>query len=151
MMRITRTMQDTDLSLVIGIESRAFSHPWPPKAFEDVLTMRPWVLVVDGILVGYIFYHTVIDEAVILNFAIDPDLQGMGHGEHLLSTTLELLQKEGLTNFYLDVRQSNASAIALYNKYGFIPLGIRRNYYSDPVEDAIVMGMKLPFPERETL
>lgn len=140
-------MQECDISLVIEIESRAFTHPWPPRAFEDVLSMRSWVLEVDGVLSGYIFFHAVLDEAIVLNFAVDPAKQGKGHGEYLLTSTIKILQNEGCTNFYLDVRKTNISAIALYEKHGFIALGLRKDYYSDPVEDAIVMGMIRPISE----
>jgi len=149
MNRVMRVMQESDLSLVIDIENRAFTHPWPSGAFRDILTMRPWILEADGILCGYIFYHAIIDEAVILNFAIDPALQKQGHGEFLLISSIELLHSEGYKHFYLDVRKSNEPAINLYAKQGFMALGLRKKYYSNPDEDAIVMGLKLPSSKPE--
>jgi ribosomal-protein-alanine N-acetyltransferase len=144
MKRVMRAMETADLDSVVGIESRAFTHPWPKQAFEDILFMRPWVLEVDDTLCGYILYHKVLDEAVILNFAIDPDIQGNGHGDYLLKHSLDALAVEGCCHFYLDVRKSNEAAQKLYAKHGFLALGIRKQYYDHPTEDAIVMGMKLP-------
>jgi len=150
MKRLMREMQDNDISLVFAIESRAFTHPWPLQAFRDILSMRPWVLEAESELVGYIFYHAVLDEAVIVNFAIDPLKHRQGHGSYLLTQSLMQLKSEGCTHFYLDVRQNNSPAIRLYEKHGFTPLGIRKNYYDHPVEDAIVMGMISPINSERT-
>lgn len=149
MKRAIRAMNKSDLSLVIEIESRAFTHPWPAKAFEDILSMRPWVLEVNEQVCGYICYHSVLDEAVIINFAIDSDYRRMGHGDYLLGQSIAILTKEGISHFYLDVRKGNSAALNLYSKHGFIPLGIRRQYYCNPDEDAIVMGLILPLMNQE--
>lgn len=141
MKRAMRELLTSDLSLVIEIENRAFTHPWPPEAFVEIPGGRSWILELDGTVRGYILYHTSEDEAVIINFAIDPLYQGQRHGEYLLNSSIRILHSQGFSHFYLDVRKSNENAIKLYNKLGFIPLGMRRNYYSDPCEDAIVMGL----------
>ncbi len=76
---------------------------------------------------------------VIINFAIDPAYQGQGWGELLLRETLAIMHDIGVVYFYLDVRASNIQANSLYQKYGFSEIGIRKQYYSQPDEDAIVM------------
>jgi len=146
-----RDMKKEDLDAVVGIESRAFTDPWPKQAFEDIISMRSWVLEVDDSLCGYILYHKVLDEAMVLNFAIDPCLQGLGYGDYLLKHSLDKLAAEGCCHFYLDVRKSNQIALKLYTKHGFLALGTRKQYYDHPAEDAIVMGMKLPEISRENI
>jgi len=141
MKRVMRELKESDLSLVIEIENRAFTHPWPAQAFEDLNSQYFRILELDGKIAGYIIYHVILDEAIILNFAIDPSLHGKGHGDFLLRETLRELRTFGCSMFYLDVRQSNSAAIGLYQKYGFSALGFRKNYYSDPEEDALVMGL----------
>jgi len=81
----------------------------------------------------------VLDEGVILNFAIDPKFQHQGLGTRLLNETLNLLVDNGIRMFFLDVRVSNLIAQNLYRKFDFHPIGKRKNYYSEPIEDAIVM------------
>jgi len=92
-------------------------------------------------VIGYIIYSGGADEMVIVNFAVRPDFQGKGLGEYLLTETMRMLYDRGIRNFYLDVRMSNFKAHSLYKKVGFEEIGIRKNYYSKPEEDAIVMGM----------
>jgi [ribosomal protein S18]-alanine N-acetyltransferase len=141
MQRLMRKLSQSDLSQVINIENQAFSHPWPADAFSESILQHSRGLEVDGRLCGYIFYHVIMGEAVILNFAIDPQLQRQGHGEYLLLESLKELSRQGCTHFYLDVRESNIGAIKLYAKHGFVPLGKRKLYYSNPDEDALVMGL----------
>lgn len=129
-----------DLPGVLKIETRAFCDPWPEAAFSEEVLQHARVLDVDDVLCGYIIYHLVLDEAIILNFAIDPGRHRQGHGTYLLSETLSELEQSGYTRFYLDVRRSNEPAIQLYAKHGFMYLGIRKSYYTDPEEDGIVMG-----------
>ncbi len=128
-----------DLPQIFEIENRSFLHPWPKAAFSTEVLQHARVLNVDDALCGYILYHVILDEAIILNFAIDPDKRGQGHGEYLLLQSLSELADRGCTNFFLDVRRSNSTAIKLYTKHGFTALGVRKGYYHDPAEDAIVM------------
>ena len=136
-----RAVTTKDFEAIQAIEQLAFTHPWPPEAFTDFLLPYAWVLTLDEEIVGYIFYHGVEDEMVILNFAINPQHQGKGWGDMLLSQSMELLRSMGVSRFFLDVRQSNRQAISLYNKHGFVSIGTRKNYYSHPEEDALVMGL----------
>ena len=140
MQRQMHRITQEDLPRVFEIENRAFRHPWPQAAFSEDVLEHGKILAVDGVVSGFILYHVILDEAIILNFAIDPDKHRQGHGEYLLQQSLSELGQSGCTHFYLDVRHSNCSAIKLYEKHGFKPLGIRKNYYHDPQEDALVMG-----------
>jgi len=136
---VIRTLRETDLPAILGIENLAFSPPWPEEAFRHTEFTQSWVISTDGDLRGYIIYHVVPDEAVIVNFAIAPDFWCHGLGSLLLQHSLDIMQESGINAVYLDVRRSNLAALKLYNKYGFKPLGVRKNYYSKPREDALVM------------
>lgn len=149
MMLELRPVEEKDFPAVCEIEQRAFVDPWPKEAFTDFLLPHSWVLQVSGQVIGYIFYHAAIDEAVIINFAIDPDFRGRDYGYKLLKNSMQFLINEGVRYFYLDVRRSNETAISLYHKMGFQSLGFRKNYYHEPPEDAIVMGLQIPEGDTE--
>ena len=129
-----------DLPEIVSIEQRAFADPWCEEAFTGLMQDCNWVLELDKKVIGYILYHTVLDEAIIINFAIDPTQRGNHYGDLLLKNSLQCFLDRGVTKFYLDVRQSNEIAIALYRKHGFVEMGIRPGYYHKPPENAIVMG-----------
>lgn len=134
-----RATTPADFAAIQAIEQRAFPDPWPPEAFTDFLLPWAFTLLLEEEIIGYIFYQGVEDEMVIINFAIDPAYQGQGWGELLLRETLAIMHDIGVVYFYLDVRASNIQANSLYQKYGFSEIGIRKQYYSQPDEDAIVM------------
>ncbi|HPF08869.1 MAG TPA: ribosomal protein S18-alanine N-acetyltransferase [Candidatus Cloacimonadota bacterium] len=144
-----RPVQESDFPAICEIEGRAFVDPWPKEAFTDFLCRNSWVLFMEQKLIGYIFYHTAADEAVIINFAIDPSYQGEDYGKYLLHKSMQFLINCGVQYFYLDVRKSNFKAIALYHLMGFQTLGFRKNYYHTPPEDAIVMGVQIPIKDEE--
>ncbi len=136
---VIRCLSESDLPQILRIENLVFRPPWPEEAFQEVGCTQSWVICDADVLRGYIMYHVVPDEAVIINFAIDPDHWQLGLGTILLDHTLKLILDQNVNTIYLDVRRSNLAALRLYQKFGFNPLGVRRNYYSEPVEDAIVM------------
>jgi len=140
-LKITRPMRQDDLPAVLQIEKQVFSSPWPEDAFSSSDFGESWVICEDATLVGYIMYHNVIDESVIINLAVDPAYQRKGYGKELLENTLNQLTDRGFTHFYLDVRVSNQAALALYEGFGFQRVGLRKGYYTLPDEDAYVMAM----------
>ena len=93
----------------------------------------------DEEVIGYIFYYGVKEEKSILNFAVRSDFQGMGLGEFLLTETMQIMHNDGVKLLFLEVRVSNFKARNLYKKVGFQEIGIRKNYYRIPEEDAVVM------------
>ncbi|HOZ00728.1 MAG TPA: ribosomal protein S18-alanine N-acetyltransferase [Candidatus Syntrophosphaera sp.] len=135
-----RPMRSADLPAVIRIEQLAFSSPWPLEAFDDAILQDAWVICSAEDLLGYIMYHNVLDESMIINFAIDPAFRNQGHGTALLKETLDIMVAKGIRTFYLDVRASNATARKIYRGFGFEDIGVRKHYYSLPDEDAIVMA-----------
>lgn len=139
-----RPVLEEDFPAICEIEQRSFIDPWPAEAFTDFLCRNSWLLQLEDKVIGYIFYHAAIDEAVVINFAIDPEYQRQSYGQRLLAETMQKLLNNGVHYFYLDVRRSNDKAIALYSKMGFQSLGFRKDYYHQPQEDAVVMGLEIP-------
>lgn len=134
-----RLMRSSDIQDILRIEQLSFSCPWPEDAFVSSALTASYVLVEAGGVVGYIMYHNVLDESMIINFAIDPAFRNRGWGSELLGGTLQIMLESGIKTFWLDVRESNATAQNLYQKYGFQLAGCRKNYYTQPDEDAVVM------------
>jgi ribosomal-protein-alanine N-acetyltransferase len=97
----------------------------------------------DGRVVGYIMYWQIRDEVQINNVAVHPDFRGKGIGEAAMRLVLKEVREKGATFATLEVRVSNAAAVRLYEKMGFKILGTRKGYYTNPVEDAYVMGLVL--------
>ena len=137
----TRRLTYADLPQVIAIERRAFPSPWSLAMFVLELSKASGVCLGalrDGSLVGYVVcsrYDTVWH---IMNIAVDPELQRTGIARALLAQLLEEVGDER-GRFTLEVRPSNAPAIRLYEQFGFLSAGMRRRYYQDNGEDALIM------------
>lgn len=144
-----RRMTRRDLPEVLGIERRSFSNPWPPSTFEGEIQNQglsfPIVVVDEGTgrIAGYVIYWIIRDEAQINNVAVHPDYRRRRVGETMLREILAALRTESVEFISLEVRAGNAAARALYEKLGFKQIGIRKEYYTNPVEDAVVMGLTL--------
>ena len=134
-----RLAKDEDLDSIKKIEQEVFTDPWPDEAFANLSIPWSFVLIKDEEIIGYIFYYGVTEERGILNFAIHSDYQGMGLGEYLLTETMQMMLEDGVKLLFLEVRVSNFKARNLYKKVGFQEIGIRKNYYRIPEEDAVVM------------
>ena len=144
-----RKMKSDDIPFVKETENLSFSNPWPESAFkgevENPGVSFPYVIVLKGEerIVGHIIYWRIKEEVQISNIAIHPDFRGLGIGKKVMSTIMDKIKKEGVSYIFLEVRPSNNRAVALYKKLGFQKLGLRKNYYHNPVEDAIIMGKSL--------
>ena len=137
--RLIRPMREIDLEDVMRIERQAFPNPWPPESFGFFHDERSWVICEGDSLRGFIMIHSVLDEATIMNFAIDPLFWRQGLATQLLEHTIEMLTAKGVKNIFLEVRLSNLAAKKLYQKLDIKPLGLRKDYYQDPREDALVL------------
>jgi len=135
-----RRMTFEDLDDVIGIENSVFGNPWSRTAFESILNHDCFVLIDGEKIAGYICCICVLDECSISNVAITPGSQGKGFGNWLMKSMMQNMKEHGINVFYLEVRRSNERALFLYEKLGFRRLAIRKNYYINPQEDAIVMA-----------
>ncbi len=143
-----RAMTVLDLDAVLAIERRAYTHPWTRGNFIDSLASGyvAEVLVVQDLgLVGYFLAMAGVDELHLLNITVSPDWQGRGHGAALLDAVQHHTLARGFHMLWLEVRQSNERARALYRRRGFAEVGLRRGYYpaTGGREDAVVMKLDL--------
>jgi ribosomal-protein-alanine N-acetyltransferase len=143
-----RPMALTDLDRIMEIEHLCFTMPWSRDAFVAELTQNHFAhyLVVekDGQVIGYGGMWLILDEAHVTNIAIHPEQRGKGYGEELLRRMMALSIARGGTAMTLEVRVSNLPAQRLYEKMGFVSHGIRKGYYTDNNEDALIMWVELP-------
>ncbi len=138
-----RRMVIEDLNQIMIIEHESFTVPWSKEAYYNELTKNEFALytvaVIEGQVVGFCGMWLVIDEGHITNIAVLPQYRGLKLGESLLRIAIETAKERGAEGMTLEVRVSNKIAQSLYRKFGFQAGGIRKGYYSDNHEDALVM------------
>ncbi|MBC7765532.1 MAG: ribosomal protein S18-alanine N-acetyltransferase [Hyphomonadaceae bacterium] len=137
-----RRMTVTDIDSVMVVETLSFTIPWSRNAFimeasNDLAVY--FVAEVDACPIGYIGLWKVVDEGHITNVAVHPDFRRNHIGCALLDTLLAYANEQQLVTLFLEVRESNVEAQALYAQYGFEFIGRRRGYYTDNGEDALLM------------
>ena len=136
-----------DIDAVAQLELLAFADPWTPQAFEAALSERHARFRVaharDGGVVGYLIAWFVLDEAEIANLAVVPTARRHGVARALLEAIIAEARESRIARLFLEVRESNAAARALYASMGFLPIARRPRYYRKPVEDAIVLRLEL--------
>jgi len=139
---IIRAASEADLDAIDEIERLSFPAPWPKATFAGEL-QREWaridVGVVDGRVVAFDNYWLVTTELHVLVIATHPELRGRGYGAQLLDHAIAAAVATGCALATLEVRRSNAAAIALYERAGFKTVHVRARYYQDDGEDALVM------------
>jgi ribosomal-protein-alanine N-acetyltransferase len=144
---ILREMTEADLDAVLRIEREVHGHPWTLGNFSDALRSeyRCKVFELHKSMVGYAVMMLAVDEAELLDIAIDVTQQRKGIGHKLLESMLSLARRENMRRMVLEVRASNQAAIALYRASGFEQIGLRRDYYPavNGREDALLMGKVL--------
>ncbi|HLQ05876.1 MAG TPA: ribosomal protein S18-alanine N-acetyltransferase [Verrucomicrobiae bacterium] len=140
---VIEDMRLEDIPAVQLVENASFPIPWPANAFRHELTQNKnahYLVAKEGDhIVGYAGLWLSLDEAHITTFAVLPDFRRRKIGERMLLSIFERAERLGAEWLTLEVRASNLAAQRLYEKYGFRPAGIRRRYYSDNNEDAIIM------------
>ena len=140
-MRIT-LMESAHVSQVAQLEKLCFSAPWSENSISSELTnpLSCWLVALDGDRVaGYVGSQTVLDESDMMNIAVDPQYRRQGIAQALVEELVKCLARKGSLCLTLEVRASNAGAIALYGKLGFVQVGLRKNYYRNPREDAMIL------------
>lgn len=137
-----REMNLADIEAVAAIERQIFSMPWSEQGFQTSLQSEDTLYLVvynrDQIL-GYCGFLQSFDEADITNVAVAPEIRNSGIGFAMLSELMMQGRKRGIQRYTLEVRTGNAAAIHLYQKLGFESVGIRKNFYERPREDAMIM------------
>jgi len=138
-----------DVEALASLERRCYTHPWSVRGFREALRRGEHGLVLvarapagadpeRGIL-AYCVIETAADELHVHNLAVRPEYRGGGLGRRLLAIGLTIGERRGARVALLEVRESNRPAIELYRSMGFAPVAVRRNYYSQPAEDALVL------------
>lgn len=135
-------MKPEDVPEVAAIERSIFSQPWSEKGFSDSLRSSDTLYFVakeQGQILGYCGLLQSFDEADITNVAVHPAARGKGIAYEMLRCLMEQGKIRGIERFTLEVRVSNEAAIHVYEKLGFASVGIRKNFYDMPREDAMIM------------
>ena len=134
--------QPHHLPQIEELEQQCFSIPW---TWDQLMSQLPddchefLAAEQEGKVLGYVGMMTVLDEGYISNVAVDPAFRRQGIADRLITELLDRAQIRELSFVTLEVREHNEPAIALYRKHGFAPVGLRKNYYEHPVENALLM------------
>lgn len=136
-----REMTVEDLEQVVEIENRLFSDPWTKEGFYFSYQRKYNVFCHrrKRKILAYCSMQTVLDEGDILNVAVSPDRQREGIGYFLVDSMLKMAEMIGIHIVHLEVREGNGTARRLYERLGFKEDGLRKNYYTDPTENAVLM------------
>ncbi len=145
---VFRRMTLSDLDQVMSVEHQAFSAPWSRQAFISELVdnqlARYYVAEYQGQIIGYAGIWLIVDEGHVTNIAVHPEYRGLHLGESLLLTLMGSCRQHSIRRITLEVRVSNHVARNLYEKFGFTSVGVRKGYYTDNNEDAIIMWANVP-------
>ena len=134
-----KRIDEDSACLAAELEKICFSEPWSAQGILDEAQRGCFIAAyADGVFAGYAGMTAVLDERDICNVAVSPDFRGMGIGKALVGALIDDAKKTGASVVMLEVRKSNASAIALYEKAGFELVGQRKNFYNRPREDALL-------------
>ncbi len=142
---VIRDATESDIDAVLDIERLSFSDPWCREAFctnlrEDCI----FSLVCDGEkAVGYEILAVIPPEGELYNIAVHPDCKGLGYAQRLYFETESRAYQKGVRTVYLEVREGNLRARKFYEKLGFTNIGIRKNYYHQPTENAVLMSKNI--------
>ena len=135
-------MEEGHVPQVAALEKLCFSDPWSEKSVASELSnpLSLWLVALDGdVVAGYIGSQTVLDETDMMNVAVDPDYRRRGVARMLVGSLVDALVKRGSHRLTLEVRASNEPAKRLYETLGFTQVGLRKNYYRAPREDALIL------------
>ena len=141
-----RAMQKEDIQAVVAMEERIFSAPWSEKSFLNAYSSDSNIYLVstsEEEIIGYCGIWISYETADLCNIAVAPEYRRKGIAWEILSEAVRQAKERGAERILLEVRQSNQAAICLYQKLGFVQIGVRRGYYSAPEEDAILMQLAL--------
>jgi ribosomal-protein-alanine N-acetyltransferase len=140
-----------DIEALTALETRCFTWPWGRLSFEGELESRDggslvaWTISPSGTqaLIGYLFYRFIAGEVHIFRIAVSPEWRRQGIGFRMVGECLQTARRRGVTAALMEVRSSNAQAVALYCKFGFQVIATRPGYYSDSREDALILKLDM--------
>ncbi len=137
-------LREERIPAILEIEARTNGSPWSERAFHNELLHEDRIFIVallGSAVVGYGGVWLIVDEAHVTTLAVDESSRRLGVGEKLMRQLLERSRGRGMTCSTLEVRAGNEAAIKLYEKLGYVQVGVRKGYYPDNKEDAIVMWL----------
>ena len=137
-----RFARNSDVPALAAIERRCFSDPWSAEGLEETIQYETTIALIAELktkVAGYLMARVSGEEGEILNLAVVPEYRRKGIARRLLEQGLAALREAGVREAYLEVRESNEAAIALYGGKGFKPVAVRPHYYRSPPEDALVL------------
>jgi ribosomal-protein-alanine N-acetyltransferase len=143
---VIRPIAVDEADALAGLELRCVGAArWGEAAYRDLAAngITGWVVAREKVMLGFILVRAVADEMEILNLAVDPDSRRQGVARRLLTQAIEGVRRADVKGVYLEVRESNSSARAFYSSAGFTEQGRRKSYYSQPVEDALLLVLRL--------
>ncbi|XJZ27592.1 ribosomal protein S18-alanine N-acetyltransferase [Bacillota bacterium Lsc_1132] len=144
---VFRFMREEDIDQVVEIEQASFTTPWSREAFNNEMKHNKFAVYIvieqSSRLIGYCGVWIVADEAHVTNVAILPEYRGKKLGEALMRNLMSVARDRGAKSMTLEVRMTNYIAQSLYRKLGFRDGAIRKNYYTDNQEDALIMWVRL--------
>lgn len=142
---IIREMAEGDLAEICFIERETFSDPWSEDDFRNSFkdqNNRYLVVEIQGRIAGYCGYWGIVGEGYIYNVAVKKEFRRQEIGYQMLKEMMKQASDRGITALTLEVRYSNEAALHLYERLGFERAGIRKDFYSKPKEDAVIMWLK---------
>jgi len=151
---VLRDMIAADLAAVVAIEDASYSVPWSESTFRGLLRRRDAemvVAVVGDVVIGYAAFWCVVDQGELGNVAVSAQWRGRGLGARLVEEVVGRAARRGIVEVFLEVRPTNNVARRLYERLGFVAVGRRRNYYQQPVEDALVLRRPVRLPHSRPL
>lgn len=141
-----RKMREEDIKEAANLEAQLFKDAWSEQGIRDTFEKGQTLLLAafeDKKLIGYLILYYVLEDGEIARIAVAPESRRQGVGSRMLLEMETLCEDNGITRILLDVRESNETALAFYTDHGFIKDGIRRNFYTNPMEDAILMSRRI--------
>lgn len=137
-----RRMKLEDLDQVMALERQIFSRPWSEESMRSALQQQDTIYLVDeadGKICGYLGIWCMAEDGDLCNMAVAEQVRGRGVASGLMEEGMACCRKQGVCRIVLEVRESNLPAKNLYQSKGFAPIGVRKQYYSKPQEDAVIM------------
>jgi ribosomal-protein-alanine N-acetyltransferase len=138
---MVREMAPEDVLYVLEIEMQCFSDPWSYEMIKKGLesSLDTWLVLWEEGAAGYCVFRTIADECELLRIAVRPEVRGRGLSKKLMDQMVFYSRRKDVKSIFLEVRESNDKARNLYRTYGFVEEGIRKHYYLNPCENAILM------------
>ncbi len=140
------SLEPEHIEQIAALEKICFPDPWTEQMFSDLLSNPLAVYVValcDGEVIGYAGIYHILSEGQLMNIATHPDHRRCGVAEKMFKELLDYARDNDIEEITLEVRSENENAIAFYKKLGFEQVGLRRNYYSSPHDDALLMSLEI--------